>query len=88
MREGKDELALGNITGAMVFQSTLPVAVGLAFTSWSFDAYPILACAFALAGGALALWAGADRRRFGPFPVGAWAGLFVAFVLVVVFTAG
>jgi cation:H+ antiporter len=88
MREGKDELALGNITGAMVFQSTLPVAVGLAFTSWSFDVYPILACAFALAGGALALWAGADRRRFGPFPVGAWAGLFVAFVLVVVFTAG
>ena len=88
MREGKDELALGNITGAMVFQSTLPVAVGLAFTSWSFDVYPILACAFALAGGALALWAGADRRRFGPFPVGAWVGLFIAFVLVVVFTAG
>jgi cation:H+ antiporter len=87
MREGKDELALGNITGAMVFQSTLPVAVGLAFTSWSLDVYPILACAFALAGGALALWAGADRRRFGPFPVGAWAGLFVVFVLVVVFTA-
>ena len=27
VREGKDSLALGNITGAMVFQSTIPIAV-------------------------------------------------------------
>ncbi len=31
---GKDILALGNITGAMVFQATFPVSVGLLFTSW------------------------------------------------------
>ena len=30
----KDVLALGNITGAIVFQSTFPVSVGLIFTSW------------------------------------------------------
>jgi cation:H+ antiporter len=40
VRDAKDQLALGNITGAMVFKSTLPVAVGLAFTSWSLDVYP------------------------------------------------
>jgi cation:H+ antiporter len=34
MRRKKDTLALGNITGAMVFQSTFPVAVGMAFTDW------------------------------------------------------
>jgi cation:H+ antiporter len=34
MRRKKDTLALGNITGAMVFQSTFPVAVGLIFTDW------------------------------------------------------
>jgi len=34
MRQKKDTLALGNITGAMVFQSTFPVAIGLAFTDW------------------------------------------------------
>jgi cation:H+ antiporter len=33
-RTGKDTLALGNITGAMVFQSTLPVAFGLVSTLW------------------------------------------------------
>ncbi len=34
VREGKDSLALGNITGAMVFQSTIPVGIGLIFTDW------------------------------------------------------
>lgn len=33
-RQGKDTLALGNITGALVFQSCFPVAIGLAFTPW------------------------------------------------------
>ena len=35
VRQGKDTLALGNITGAMVFQSTFPVSIGLIFTSWA-----------------------------------------------------
>ncbi|MEJ7841474.1 MAG: hypothetical protein WKF95_06850 [Rubrobacter sp.] len=34
VRDGKDTLALGNITGAMVFQSTIPVAIGVLFTPW------------------------------------------------------
>ena len=34
VRRTKDTLALGNITGAMVFQSTLPVSFGMVFTEW------------------------------------------------------
>lgn len=34
IRKGKDNLAMGNITGAMVFQSCIPVSVGLLFTPW------------------------------------------------------
>ena len=34
VREGKDALALGNISGAMVFQSTIPIGIGLIFTDW------------------------------------------------------
>jgi cation:H+ antiporter len=52
LKGNKDTLALGNITGAMVFQSSVPVALGLAFTSWRLDALNILAVALALAGGA------------------------------------
>ena len=56
LRGNKDTLALGNITGAMVFQSSVPVALGLAFTSWRLDALNVLAVALALAGGAYLYW--------------------------------
>ena len=38
VRQGKDTLAMGNITGAMVFQSTIPTVVALLFASdaWHF----------------------------------------------------
>lgn len=35
--KSKDTLALSNITGAMVFQSCIPMAIGLFFTSWKFS---------------------------------------------------
>jgi cation:H+ antiporter len=38
VRTGKDTLAMGNITGAMVFQSCLPTVLGLLFTTWAFTA--------------------------------------------------
>jgi cation:H+ antiporter len=44
----KDGLAVANITGAMVFQSTFPVSVGLIGTSWQLDR-------FGLASGGLAI---------------------------------
>lgn len=37
IRNNKDTLALGNVTGALVFQSCFPVAFGVAFTSWQLD---------------------------------------------------
>jgi cation:H+ antiporter len=52
LRANKDTLTLGNIAGAMVFQSSVPVALGLAFTSWDLNPLNILAAALALAGGA------------------------------------
>lgn len=55
MRQRKDTLALGNITGAMVFQSAIPVAVGVAFTPWELDSHGLLAAGLALASGSL-LW--------------------------------
>lgn len=35
VRESKDTLALGNITGAMVFQSSIPATLGIALTDWN-----------------------------------------------------
>ena len=49
VRQGKDTLAMGNITGAMVFQSAIPTSIGLVFAPqiWSASSAGI---AFASAG--------------------------------------
>lgn len=48
VRNGKDTLALGNLSGAMVFQSCIPVAVGLAFTTWELESQALVSGALAL----------------------------------------
>jgi cation:H+ antiporter len=50
VRQGKDTLAMGNITGAMVFQSTIPTVVALLFASSSWVVGPGTYTAFASAG--------------------------------------
>src|SRR5688572_18538542 len=50
VRQGKDTLAMGNITGAMVFQSAIPVSVALIFAPESWVAGPGSYIAFASAG--------------------------------------
>ena len=44
----KDTLALGNITGAMVFQSCFPVAFGMLVTDWDLRGLPLWSAIIAL----------------------------------------
>jgi cation:H+ antiporter len=50
IRQGKDTLAMGNITGAMVFQSAIPTSVALVFAPEKWVAGPGSYIAFASAG--------------------------------------
>jgi len=86
VREGKDSLALGNITGAMVFQSTMPVAFGLAFTDWELDRFAVLSAVLGLGGGALAYWALRLQGRFNVAAILGWAALYAVFPLYVAFS--
>jgi len=52
-REGKDVIALGNVAGAMVFQSTVPVTIGVLLTPWELGPYSTIAAVFALLSGLL-----------------------------------
>jgi cation:H+ antiporter len=79
MRQGKDVLAVGNITGAMAFQSTIPVALGLMLTEWDLNRYAIAAGVAGIAGAALALYA-LPRQRLRPVHAAIWGGLFAGFV--------
>ena len=53
VRDGKDTLAMGNMTGAMIFQSTIPVTFGILFTPWTLGALDLFAVALGLASGGL-----------------------------------
>jgi cation:H+ antiporter len=83
VREGKDSLALGNITGAMVFQSMVPVGIGLLFTDWDLSGNAAVSVGLGLAGGVIAYWALRLRDRFELPAVLAWIALYVAFIVVV-----
>ena len=83
VKDGKDSLALGNITGAMVFQSTIPIAVGLMLTDWDLNRFAVLSGVLGLIGGAVAYWALRLRGRFEALPIVIWAGLFCAFIAYV-----
>ena len=82
IREGKDTLAVGNVTGAMAFQATVPVAFGLAVTQWQLDRFAVAAGVLALLGGALALWR-LDRQSVGKLSAIAWAAMFGTLVAIV-----
>ncbi|MGH2922765.1 MAG: sodium:calcium antiporter, partial [Solirubrobacterales bacterium] len=83
VRDGKDSLALGNITGAMVFQSTIPVGIGLIFTDWELSGNAAISIVLGLAGGVIAYWALRLRGRFELPAVIAWLGLYAAFIVIV-----
>jgi cation:H+ antiporter len=82
MREGKDTLAMGNITGAMMFQSTVPVAFGVLFTPWNLQPLDIFSVALALASGGLVYF---TLRRTGTLGAG---GLMLGGLFYVVFVVG
>ena len=85
VRESKDTLALGNISGAMVFQSCIPVAVGLSLTDWNLDKYAVASVIIALAS-TLLIYRTMMRRGLLTAHTLAMGGLFyLAFISFVVF---
>jgi cation:H+ antiporter len=87
VREGKDALALGNVSGAMVFQSTIPVGIGLLFTDWALDGNAVLSICLGVAGGLLAYLSLHRGNRFRLPAVLGWFALYAAFLGVVVLGA-
>ena len=90
----KDVLALGNITGALVFQSTLPVTLGIVFTSWnlSFNWGTVgflnaLSAVLAILGASIlytrARYTSEDMLTHLPFLIG--GALYLLFILILVY---
>jgi cation:H+ antiporter len=84
IRQRKDTLAMGNVSGAMVFQSCIPVAVGLWYTPWVLDRV-------AVASGVIAVGAGLFLQVFlrrGVLTGRQLAFLGIFYVLFIVYVVG
>jgi len=86
VRDGKDALALGNVTGAMVFQSTIPVAIGMIFIDWSLDKFAVLSMVLGLAGGFVAYMTLKRKGEFGRPSIAIWGLLYLIFLGFVIFS--
>jgi cation:H+ antiporter len=79
----KDTLAVGNVTGAMVFQGTFPVSIGLVGTTWHLGPSGLVTMGLSLAAVGLSfvqlLWGGQWR----PWLLGAMALLYAGFMVYV-----
>ena len=77
IRQRKDTLALGNITGAMVFQASFPVTIGLLLTPWRLTGDALVAGIVALVAGTV-LWITLRARGEFPARLLLFQGLFFA----------
>jgi cation:H+ antiporter len=85
VRRRKDTLALGNMTGAMVFQSSFPVTVGLLLTPWHLAHEALVAAVIALAAGSVLYLTIRIRHRF-TAPLLLLQGVFYAAYVTYVLT--
>ncbi|MGA6827841.1 sodium:calcium antiporter [Nitrospira sp. NS4] len=77
----KDRLAVGNVTGAMVFQGTFPVSVGLIGTEWALAPSALLAMVLAVVGAGLCLLQILVHGRWQPWLLSAGAILYIGYTI-------
>jgi len=82
--KGRDTLAIGNITGAMVFQSTFPVSVGLLFTEWRLTGMAVLSAVIALTSASIVFGEIVFKKRISPFTMLFGGGLYLIYVVVLI----
>jgi len=81
MRRKEDELAFGNVIGAMMFQTSIASAIAMLASPWRLDSHGYAACAAAFAAVLFVLIATLIRRRLSSIALFA-CGIFYAAYLV------
>ena len=80
----KDTLALGNITGAMVFQSSIPVSIGLLFTEWHLAGINIASIFIALVAAAWIYYAVKVKKEVTYRTLIASGSLYVLYIVLLI----
>lgn len=85
INKGKDTLAIGNVTGAMVFQGSIITAIGILMTDWRLNTAALLTVALTFASVGLAYLQIRWKKRLTPGTL-LVGGLFYFAFLVLIFT--
>jgi cation:H+ antiporter len=85
VRQGKTQLALANISGAMMIQATVASGIGILLTPWMFDTPLVLAGQTTIVSVAYLLWL-LRHDTFTAARLSAAAGLYAVFAVALVLT--
>ncbi|HTZ18019.1 MAG TPA: sodium:calcium antiporter [Dissulfurispiraceae bacterium] len=82
--KGKDTLAIGNVTGAMVFQSTFPVSLGLLFTDWELSGPALFSAELALLSAIIVLADISLRKKVSPVTILAGGAFYLIYLTAII----
>jgi cation:H+ antiporter len=77
----KDRLAVGNVTGAMVFQGTIPVSIGLLGTDWTLAPTALITMVLAVVAASFLLVQAAWGGLWRPWLLGGSAVLYIGYAV-------
>jgi cation:H+ antiporter len=83
IRKNRDSLALGNITGAMVFQSCIPVSLGIVATSWRFDRVILASAVLALSSSLILYLAVKTKRDLELLPLFLGGAFYIVYLIII-----
>jgi cation:H+ antiporter len=84
VRQGKTQLALGNVSGSMMVQATVPSGLGILFTPWDFDG-PLLVSGLVTAAAIVFLLVTLRSGRLDARRLAAAAGFYAVFAFLLPF---
>jgi cation:H+ antiporter len=84
VRQGKTQLALGNVSGSMMVQATVPSGLGILFTPWDFDG-PLLVSGLVTAAAIVFLLVTLRSGRLSAGRLAGAAGFYALFALFLPF---
>ena len=73
---------MGNITGAMVFQATFPVSVGLLFTEWKLTPMAMFSAIIAIISALVVLTEVTFRKKVSPYSILFGGILYIIYIIV------
>ncbi len=82
VRKSRDALAMGNITGAMVFQSCIPVSIGILATDWRLDFNGVVSALIAVLSASIVYFWIENKKSLNPIPLIMGGFFYLIFIIL------